>query len=143
MSGKKLSFDICYHELPRETDTVGCHADLTVGTVPMKHHWSSVGYVFHFPDHRLGITGDTRWCRGIKRLAEQSGLLVLECTTLRRQAGSHVSLEELRAKRQSLPVARIILVHVSEGVADELSRNPIEGVEVADDGLLLEVPAEL
>ena len=105
----------------------------------MDHHPSSIGYCFHSGDERVGITGDTRWCSGLERLAELSDVLVVECTSIEKQNYAHVSLDELRDARDRLATDRVILVHLMDSIESALARDPIRGVVAATDGWTLEL----
>lgn len=131
-------FEVRYHELPvREQDGLRAGKDLTFDTLPMDHHSSSIAYRFHSGGRSLGLSGDTRWCPNLERLAERSDVLVVECTSLEREAHAHISLEELRGARERLRTERIVLVHLTDSVAAALAEDPIPGVVAASDGWTL------
>jgi ribonuclease BN (tRNA processing enzyme) len=139
-AGDRETFEIRYHEIPVAEDRGrAAGGDLRFDVVPVDHHPSSVGYCFHSGDRRVGITGDTRWCPGLERLAELSDVLVVECTSIEKQDYAHVSLDELRAARSRLASERIVLVHLMDSIEAALARDPIPGVVAATDGWLLEL----
>jgi len=72
----------------------------------------------------------------LERLTLDSDVLILECTSLERQAFTHISLEEVREGRDRLGAAHIVLVHLTDEVAEELSLDPIPGVVAAHDGMV-------
>jgi len=116
---RKLEFEVNYHELE-----VGEAAGVAAGrgcfdVLPMEHHESSIGYRFHLEDGTVAVTGDTRWCPGLERLARGSDLLVMECTTRRPNE----------------------LVHLTDEVASALAADPIAGVVAAYDGMVLALSA--
>ncbi len=113
--------------------------DLRFDVVPMDHHPTSIGYCFRSGGPSVGISGDTRWCSGLETLAEWSDVLVLECTSLEKQAYAHVSLDELRHARERLATDQIVLVHLMDAVEAALANDPIPGVVAANDGWTLEL----
>jgi ribonuclease BN (tRNA processing enzyme) len=134
---KRLGFEIRYHELQVGAvdglEVAGGRFDL----VPVEHDPSSIGYRFHLEEGSLAVTGDTRWCSGLERLASGTDLLIMECTTVRRTELSHVSLEELREKANRLGTRRVVLVHLGDEVAAALAADPIAGIVAGYDGMVV------
>lgn len=135
-------FDLRFHELKvAHGGGLEVGSGLTLDTWPMRHHPSSIGLRFEVAagTHRINvaISGDTGWCDGLERLAAGSDLLVLECTSLRRESDLHLCLDEVREKIESLEVERVILNHLTDEVAESLAIDPIPGVIAAHDGMVL------
>ena len=105
--------------------------DMTLDLLPLQHHSSSIGLRFHLDGRRIGISGDTGWCPNLEMLAAQSDLAILECTTTAPETQGHLSLEEIRAGRERLGPGEVVLIHLSDDVAEELAVNPIAGVIAA------------
>ena len=132
---KHGTFRVRYHELEiEERSGIDAGKGLTIDTVPMEHHPTSIGYCFHMGEHSLGVTGDTRWCTSLERLASRCSTLIVECTTLKKQADAHVSLEELREGRDRLEAKKVVLVHLSDTISAELKKRPVKNVVAARDG---------
>ena len=106
---------------------------------PMEHHATSLGYRFEIDGVRVAVTGDTRWCPGLVRLARGADVLVMECTSVEPVGGAHICLQELRARREELDAARIVLVHTTDGVAASLGIDPLPRVEASWDGRVFEL----
>lgn len=132
-----LGFEVRYHELP-VADRQGARAgDSCFDTVPMDHHPSSIGYRFVVGERRVAVTGDTRWCDGLERLARSSDVLVVECSSVRAQRqAAHVSLEEIREGVSRLGEGEIVLVHLPDEVAADLAVDPVPRVSASHDGML-------
>lgn len=107
--------------------------------VPLEHHPTSIGYRVHAGGRAIAVTGDTRWCPGLEELARGVDLLIVECSSVRRQAYAHVSLEELREGIGRLGSGRIALVHLDDEVARAVRDAPIPGVTAMRDGDFLEL----
>ncbi|MCP3979840.1 MAG: MBL fold metallo-hydrolase [bacterium] len=134
-------FEIRYHEWPLEQrDAVATGRGLSVDAIPMQHHATSLGLRFRFDGRRVAVSGDTSWCAGLERLADDCDALILECSQLHPVPEvSHVSLEELRAGVDRLRAKRIVLVHLGDGVSERLAADPLPRVTVAHDGMELSV----
>ena len=142
---RQRTFEVNFVELEvAEREGVDLGADRWLDVVPVEHHPTSLGLRLRI-DGRGGavfaLSGDTRWCAGLERLARGAALLALECTTTARTETAHVSLEELREGRSKLEADRVVIVHLPDAVAEALARDPLPGVLVAHDGLRLEYPA--
>jgi ribonuclease BN (tRNA processing enzyme) len=107
----------------------------------MDHHPTSIAFRFHVDGRRVAVTGDTRWCPNLERLARESDLLILECTTARPGPHPHVSLDELREGRERLGACDVLLVHLPDDVAAELAADPLPRVAAAHDGQTIELRA--
>jgi ribonuclease BN (tRNA processing enzyme) len=105
--------------------------------VPMEHHASSLGYRFHTSGGSVAITGDTRWCTALERLAHGSDLFIVECTAAEPVSHAHVSLREVREKRAALGGCDVVLVHLTDEVAAALAVDPVPRVIAAYDGMVL------
>jgi ribonuclease BN (tRNA processing enzyme) len=135
-----LAFEIQYHELAvAETTGVDAGAGLHFDVVPLEHHPTSIGYRFSVAGKTIGVSGDTRWCPGLEKLAKGCDLLLLECTCLEKPDFAHVSLEEVRGGFDRLGAKRLALVHLSDDVARALAQQPIPDVVAAEDGMILTV----
>ncbi|MGQ9591155.1 MAG: MBL fold metallo-hydrolase [Planctomycetota bacterium] len=136
----KVPFPVEVRELAvARAEGVDAGGGLRFDVVPHEHHANSLGYRFHAGGRRVAVTGDTRWCPGLEELSRGCDLLVVECSSLERQAYAHVSLEELREGASRLGAARVAIVHLTDDVAHALDERPITGVFAAADGLELEV----
>jgi ribonuclease BN (tRNA processing enzyme) len=135
-----LPFAVDYHEVP-VTRASGLEGgpDVRFDVEPLEHHPTSIGYRIHSRGRTIGITGDTRWCPGLEALAKGCDLLILECSSVERQAYAHVSLEEIREGVGRLEAGRIVLVHVCEPVVRAFHAEPVRGVSVAEDGMEIEL----
>jgi ribonuclease BN (tRNA processing enzyme) len=137
---ERQRFEVRYHELAVEpADGIEAGDDVELEIRPMDHHPTSLGLRFHVAGRRIAVSGDTRWCDNLEQLAAGSDLLLVECTTETREDSAHVSLEELREQRQRLETDHIVLVHLTDGVAEALAAFPIPGIVAAHDGMKLEV----
>ncbi len=137
LDGPGLSFEVHYHEI-EVREAAGLEAGaIGFDVLPMSHHPSSIGYCFNLCGKRVAVTGDTRWCPNLERLARASDLLLVECTTVERQEHAHVSLDELRSAVDRLGPCAVVLVHLTDDVAADLAANPLPRVIAGHDGMIL------
>jgi ribonuclease BN (tRNA processing enzyme) len=137
---ERQRFEVRYHELAVERARgIPAGEGVELETRPMDHHPSSIGICFNVVGRRVAVSGDTRWCDDLERLAAGSDLLIVECTTEIRDTSAHVSLEELREGRGRLRASNVVLVHLTDRVAEALATSPIPGVVAAYDGMTLEL----
>jgi len=140
VSDGSLAFEIDYHELAvTEISGVDAGSGILLDVVPLDHHPTSIGYRFHVAGSTIGVSGDTRWCPGLEKLAKGCDLLILECTCLEKPEFAHVSLKEVRDGLDRLEAKRLALVHLSDDVARALAQKPIPDVIAAEDGMILKV----
>jgi ribonuclease BN (tRNA processing enzyme) len=134
---EKREFDLLYHQFP-VADLAGRDGSegMTFDILPMQHHDSSVGFRFRMEGLTIGVSGDTGWCDNLERLGDGCDLLVLECTSPRRESATHLSLDEIRANRDRLGRCPIVLVHLTDDVAQELALDPVPVLTAAHDGML-------
>lgn len=141
---ERRTFEIVYDEIDvhefRDRDG---GPGLRFDGVPVDHHPSSLAYRFdlHTPAgaKRVAVTGDTRWCAGLEAVGAGTDLLIAECTTVERCGHAHLSLDEIRSGRSRLAARRIVLVHLTDAVAEQLALDPLPGVVAAHDGLVLDL----
>jgi ribonuclease BN (tRNA processing enzyme) len=131
----KLGFAVRYHELAvAEATGLDAGDGLTFDTMPMEHHPSSIGYRFVCGGKSVAVTGDTRWCAALERLARASDLLLVECTSPADRT-HHVALQDIRQRIGDLGSCAVVLVHLTDEVAAELAADPVPRVSAAYDGM--------
>jgi ribonuclease BN (tRNA processing enzyme) len=133
-------FEVAYLELPVGEASSGLEAGgIAFATVPMAHHPTSLGYRLEWSGRRLALSGDTAWCDGLVRLVDGVDVAIVECSGLRPFAEPHLSLEEIRGRRERLATPRLVLVHLDDAVAGALAADPLPGTLAAFDGMTLDV----
>lgn len=138
-------FELRFHELEVASRAgIDLGQGLSLDTIPVRHHASSIGLRFRLPGGRsrprvVAVSGDTGWCDELEELAAAADLLVLECSSVEPAVDTHVSLEELRDGRPRLRADQVLLVHLTDEVARKLAIDPIPGVIAASDGLVWEI----
>jgi ribonuclease BN (tRNA processing enzyme) len=134
---ERQSFDIRYHELSvAEQGGVQGRQGMQFDVLPMEHHPSSIGYRFHVDGSSIGVSGDTGWCDSLEQLAEGCSVLILECTSVQPESRNHLCLEEIRSGRDRLGEGQVLLVHLSDDVAEDLARDPVPNLLATYDGMI-------
>lgn len=94
----------------------------------------------------VAFSGDTEPCDGLIDCAHDADLLVAECTGMLPPMGAHTTWDQWPDLLGRLEAKRIALTHLGESVRDELPAILAAGglpgppVELADDGLMIDVP---
>ncbi len=134
------AFELNHRVLPVEVcRDIEIARGLTLDTYPMEHHPSSIGYRFAIDGRTVAVSGDTAWCPALEALANGSELLIVECSSVEPEDLPHVSLRELRERRERLAAPRVVLTHLTDAVAADLARDPIRGTVAAHDRMVLEL----
>ena len=140
----RAQFEVRYHELPvQEAEGIDAGEGTRLDTLPMTHHPSSIGLRFRLArragETAISVSGDTAWCPALVRLASGTELAVVECTSSDRAIEGHVSLADVRGHAAELDTRRLVLVHLTDEVAEALALDPIPRVLAAHDGLELPI----
>lgn len=134
---ERLSFDLRFHEFPVALRTgLDAGQGMLMDVLPMQHHASSISYRFEIDGSFVGFSGDTAWCENLERLASGCDILITECSTVEKELSGHLSLEEIRADRAKLGKAQLVLVHLTDSVAEDLARDPVPNLLAAYDGMI-------
>jgi ribonuclease BN (tRNA processing enzyme) len=133
----RQSFDVRYHEFPvAERQGLRDGHEMSFDLLPMEHHASSIAYRFQIDGTTFGVSGDTGWCENLERLADSSQVLITECTSVEPEARGHLSLQEIRQKRDRLGSGQVLLVHLTDAVAEDLARDPVPELLATYDGMI-------
>jgi len=134
---ERQSFDVRYHELPVEPqEGIQGRQGMQFDILPMEHHSSSIGYRFHLDGNSIGVTGDTGWCDSLEQLAAGCDVLIVECTSVQPEARTHLCLDEIRAARTRLGDVQVLLIHLTDAVAEDLARDPVPNLLATYDGMI-------
>ena len=136
LTPEKLAFPIEYREVPvARKDAIRASDGVSFDVLPLEHHATSLGLRIRVNGLTVGISGDTGWCPALEELAQGCDALIVECSSVEKQAYSHVSLEEIREHAPHLGARRVFLVHITDEVFRALRDRPIPGVQACHDGM--------
>ncbi len=114
--------------------------EVTMGATRVRSHavvhstGPSLAYSVSRSSLRVGFSGDTTLCPGIRRLAAESDVLVCECSGMTGPVGGgHLWRGEVEELVEANPECRFVVNHLS-------ARDTVRGALVAHDLLTLELP---
>jgi len=82
----------------------------------------------------IGYSGDTEWTDSLVEAARGADVFVCEAYSFEKRVKYHLDWRTVMEHRHRLECRRLILTHMSE---DMLRRLPLDGVECAEDGLMV------
>jgi ribonuclease BN (tRNA processing enzyme) len=93
------------------------------------------GYLIEQDGRRIGYSGDTTLCDGLRRIAAGADALVLECSQRHGGPPVHMNLDHVRALRAEFPALPFILTHMgsdvdADGIPDVRAAEDLETILV-------------
>ena len=74
------------------------------------------GYLFDRGDQTVAYSGDVRPCDGLRELAREADVLVLECNGAHGGPPTHMKESDVRDLQAAFPDVRLVLTHLGEQV---------------------------
>jgi ribonuclease BN (tRNA processing enzyme) len=87
----------------------------------------------------FAYSGDTEWTDVLKSVAADADLLIIECYGYSGRINAHISWEILKPRLPDLRAKRIMVTHMSPAVLAHLDEIRAAGVEIAEDGKVIDV----
>ena len=111
---------------------------VSVTPYPVLHPSGAHSYALRLQiEHQiLCYSGDTEWVPVLIEAAQGADMFIAECYTFDRKVPFHTSWVSLREHLHETGAKRVLLTHMS---LDMLEQPWIEGVERAEDGMVLEI----
>jgi ribonuclease BN (tRNA processing enzyme) len=111
---------------------------VAVTAYPLRHPSGAPSYALRCQvEHRtLCYSGDTEWVPTLIDAARGVDVFIAECYTFDRPVPFHTSWMNLQEHLPEIGAKRVLLTHMSP---DMLKQASIEGVERAEDGMILEI----
>ena len=105
---------------------------------PVRHPSGAPSYALRCQvEHQiLCYSGDTEWVPVLIEAARGADVFIAECHTFDRKVPFHTSWVSLREHLQKIRAKRVLLTHMSTDMLEQVS---IEGAEMAQDGMVLEI----
>lgn len=104
--------------------------------VPHQIQTISLGLKVSYLGKQILFSGDSAWTECFVKHARGVDLFLCECSFFSAQPGQHINYQTLQANLGRLQCRRLLLTHLGE---DMLARRQAVMVEVADDGMVLEI----
>ena len=111
---------------------------VSVTPYPVRHPSGAPSYALRcqIEDQILCYSGDTEWVPVLIEAARGADVFIAECYTFDRKVPFHTSWVSLREHLQKIGAKRVLLTHMSTDMLEQVS---IEGAEMAQDGMILEI----
>jgi ribonuclease BN (tRNA processing enzyme) len=111
---------------------------VTITPFPVRHPSGPPSYALRcqVKQRTLCYSGDTEWVPLLVEAARSADLFIAETYTFGRQVPFHMNWVILREHLPEIGAKRVLLTHMS---TDMLEHASIDGVERAEDGMVLEI----
>lgn len=119
LQGNSPSFALHFVEVTGEDQEAG---PLSFRAVRVEHDrlLDCYGYVLQYQGHRIGYSGDTQICDGLREIAANVEALVLECNERHASGrGDHMNLDSVRTLRHEFKELPFLLTHVGRDVDED------------------------
>ncbi len=104
--------------------------------VPHQELDISLGYRIGVDGKTILYSGDTGWTEELVKQSQGTDLFICECCYFHMRVEFHLDYPRLAENRRRLGCRRLVLTHVG---ADVLAQRADIGIEIADDGLVVDL----
>lgn len=96
------------------------------------------GYIIEDKNIKIGLTGDTSFCKGVRNLADNVDVLISDMTL---EVGdySHMGIDNIVDLLKEYPSLKIIPIHMHDKIREQAKRLNKENLIVLEDGHILEL----
>jgi ribonuclease BN (tRNA processing enzyme) len=124
-------------EVGQPTDVLG-H---TVTTTEVVHQSGSPSTALRLSDGQrtFAYSGDTEWVEALVSVAAGADLLIIECYAYSGRISGHISWDILRPRLADLKARRIIVTHMNPSMLARVDEVRSAGIEIAEDGKVIEL----
>lgn len=124
----------------KEISTKRLFNDLDIISEPMEHIGVKYanGYIIKDKNISIGLTGDTSFCEGVKKLAKNVDLLISDMT-LEIGDDSHMGINNILELLEENPNLKIIPTHMFDKTREQAKKLNIKNLMIVDDGDILEL----
>lgn len=124
----------------KELDNIKTFHNLNIKSEPMSHSGIKYanGYIVEEADIKIGLTGDTGFCEGVKKLASYVDVLILDMT---QEVGtqSHMGINNILDLLKEYPKLKIIPIHMHDKTRVQAKKLEKENLMILEDGDVLEL----
>ena len=133
----RFPFEIVEIEPGKPADVLG-HA---ISTAEVVHQSGAPSTALRISDGQklFAYSGDTEWTDALVGVADGADLFIVECYGYAGTLKGHLSWEILKLKLPSLRAKRIMLTHMSAAMLAKVEEARAAGLEIAEDGLVVEI----
>lgn len=96
------------------------------------------GYMIKDKNISIGLTGDTCFCEGVRKLASNVDILISDMT-LETGNNSHMGINNILELLKENPKLKIIPIHIHDKTREQVKELNIENLILLDDGDIIEL----
>ena len=132
----RFPLEIVEIEVGRPTEILG----QTVTTAEVIHQSGAPSTALRLSDGEklFAYSGDTEWTDALVGVADGADLFICECYGYAGVLRGHLSWEVLKPKLPGLRARRVMLTHMNATMLAKVAEARAAGVEIAEDGLVVE-----
>ena len=96
------------------------------------------GYVIKDKNVSIGLTGDTRYCEGVRKIASKVDYLICDMTLMLGN-DSHMGIDDILELMKEYPNLKIIPIHMHDKTRNEAKKLKKDNLLIYEDGKILEI----
>lgn len=114
--------------------------DVEILNEPMLHRKIKYanGYIIKENHVSIGLTGDTSYCEGVRKIASKVDYLICDMTLMIGN-DSHMGIDNILELMKDYPNLRIIPIHMHDKTRNEAKKLEKDNLLIYDDGKILEI----
>jgi len=139
MTTKSRPFDMSFEEM--HAGQPNLWRGMSVEAFEVEHPSGAPSHALRFSagGKILAYSGDTQWCDCLVSAGQDADLFLLECYGYDRDTPYHMNWAVIQKQLPRLRAKRVVLTHMSRRMLDSLAHLHGCGVEIAEDGLVLDI----
>ncbi len=114
--------------------------DVEISNEPMEHKDIKFanGYIIKDKNVSIGLTGDTSYCEGVRKIASKVDYLICDMT-LEMGNDSHIGIDNIIELLKVYPNLKIIPIHMHDKTREEAKKLNLDNLFIYEDGKILEL----
>ena len=96
------------------------------------------GYIIKDKSVSIGLTGDTRYCEGVRKIASKVDYLICDMTLMLGN-DSHMGIDNILELMEDYPNLKIIPIHMHDKTREEAKKLEKDNLLIYEDGKILEI----
>lgn len=114
--------------------------DVEISNEPMIHSEIKYanGYIIKDNNVSIGLTGDTSFCEGVRKIASKVDYLICDMT-LEVGNDSHMGIDNIIELLKGYPNLKIIPIHMHDKTREEAKKLNLDNLFIYEDGKILEL----
>ena len=114
--------------------------DVEISNEPMLHRKIKYanGYIIKDKNVSIGLTGDTSYCEGVRKIASKVDYLICDMTLMLGN-DSHMGIDNILELMKEYPNLKIIPIHMHDKTRNEAKKLKEDNLLIYEDGKILEI----